>query len=326
MATPPPNIIIKDHRRTSSTATQTFLRTALPVILRQNETLNAFLPLLGIAPSPENAAVVAARQRVLNLFTDLTIVVPADSEFTSIPSGRTLYLNPEFANQLDGNQPTLAANPTKHDSLDAIQKHSAEGAEDKFLIIGALIHSLGHYVHSQNKTLKKWEVGGKIYPIVDHTVSLIDENPNNITEADAEEIDEQAGQPTGKTPTALDPGQVVELGVFGVVADFDALRDGTVQNYLFRHREDFTGLDKEPIGSRRVFKKIWNTGNTLKPIELADLQYGGTLPTRYRESPYRRVGFGVLNLTHPSPFCPKLEEEHAPTETKQRKHPQGWVH
>jgi hypothetical protein len=305
--------------------TTDFILDNLPLILACESTLAAFLP-LSADPHIQTKDIL----KLLSPNINVEIVLAGDGTHSLSPSERRVYVPHYFAENIDSDQQHISqAEETKQHyfGLNDIWK-------DKYLVLGCIFHQLGHYVYDKLKSVRKhaptMQIGNRTLRIVPLMTSLVENVAVPIkktyeqAKAEQEARDTKPHQPTSIIAAMLDPGQVVELGIFGFVADFWAKSRGIVPTSLFRHIDDFDGLDLSPIDSRLVFKKMLENMPIIKKAKREDLQYTGELEIPFDKSSYRRVGFGVLSLTHPGVFYSITNPEEEEQDLKRPHLPPGY--
>jgi hypothetical protein len=321
-------ITYEDENNEDSPVTKDFITNMLPKILTSESILEAFRPLFANKSSQTT--------EILNMFLQtLSVKVMSDSPLKRYthqdhPPSSTLWLYPAFVSDLEQKPSQLHR-----------QQYNSQIRECKFLVLGCILHQLGHYVYEelrkQGKNATKIHVGNEELNIVHRMTSLVEETPTEITKPYQQAENEQdertqqtqrpdyTFQPQRVNPTRLDPGQVVELGVFGFVADFWTTRDPSRADivYLFHHVAEFYGPDQTPIPSKKVFDEMMSSAPEIKQAQRDHLQYCGDLEIPFRESAYRRVGFGTLNATHPNSFYWD-ERVKGEEDLLRPPHPPGW--
>jgi hypothetical protein len=209
-----------------------------------------------------------------------------------------IYLNENIVHQFDNSDPTILSRSLK----DELSMRTPEPPIFiyRFLIVGSILHQLGHYVYGKLPQKAESFVDRRI---VTRKVSMTHEHPTELPEADS--APNQGGKETiiqsDSCLTSIDPGQVVEACFFRFVSDFLATAEGKIEAFLFRQvlaardpTQDYTfQCKRRPFATMLAMtpgQKSFQYG-LLSPFEFVKTQ---ETPPR-RESPYRRVGFGILS-------------------------------
>jgi hypothetical protein len=187
--------------------------------------------------------------------------------------------------------------------------------ETKFIILGSILHQLGHHVYEQLEkqgrhatTVKFGQRNGqREFLIVKARTSIVEEVAKPITTTHEQLVPgkEKHSQSEFFIPLELEPGQLVELGAFGFVADFWVRDPGDIQpEYLFHPEDEFYSgvnqehiIDWEPFDRYKFFKGMFKSAPSITKMLKEDLvPYRRSLESE--RSTHYRVGFGTLSGIH----------------------------
>jgi len=314
----------------SETEIAALITRELPASLHETSTLAAFKPL--------SSDVNITDDEILKILSkkELEVKIPQALTEANNQDSHILFLNPLHVRLYEENKAQFNQLKSSRKAQDqkALPEVERNFWKYKYLVIGAVFHWLGHYVYSELQTREAathFQIGTQSLSISKmRMVSLIEETPVAVSRSAQAALREQEERKRRGTPliiavSKVDPGHVVELGVFGFVGNFFTVRDGShINDFLFRHHDEIEGVDLTPIPSREIFRTMLTNFPQIVKIDKDNLQDGGEVDVVYKGFPYRRVGFDVL-CGVPAPervFGPKSGEEAATLMPRRR--PRGW--
>jgi hypothetical protein len=279
-------------------ATKNFVTKVVPRILEQ--TLPAFLPLSSAESNIKKEDILAMFTTESKLTACVAHDLGAQGYQKDIPS--THLLLPSQSLQLGVLDGELAATMSHLGEQQTL--------ETKFIILGSILHQLGHHVYKQlekqgrNATTVKF--GQREFLIVRARTSIVEEEAKPITTTHEPPVPgkEKHSQSEFFIPLELEPGQLVELGAFGFVADFWMRDPGDIQpEYLFHPEDEFYSgvnqghiIDWEPFDSYKFFKKMFKRAPSITKMLKEDFEPYRSLESE--RSTHHRVGFGTLSGIH----------------------------
>ena len=234
-------------------------------------------------------------QRIMSILQNQTtnVHIRAIKHATHAPTTDTIYINSKIAGEYDNYTKmtrNLRDDIPKEQQLLIVE----EAARNKFILVATTLYELGYLVYNNLKA----QLGA---------------TSSQLTQPEAVRgirfclVEDAICAPVRQSQSSiisLCPGQVVILGVFGIVADFIAERDGTVHRHVFYHYQKFDKRSRpsqlKNITGPSAYLAVLNERRAFDMAELPDdfERYESPPP----ESDRQRLGLGALNGTHQTPF------------------------